>query len=87
PDFQGRPCWAGARYFVLKSTGEAWRCYAASRVGGRHARVGSLADGFALADGPRACPYTYCNCTVPIERGMIAGVAPRDEADLEDGEL
>lgn len=78
-NYQGRLCWAGARYLVVKSSGEASRCYSASRVGGRHARVGSLAEGFTLADGPRVCPYTYCGCTVPIERGMIQGVARRGD--------
>lgn len=74
PDFMGRLCWAGARYVVIKSTGEAFRCYPASRVGGRFARCGSIEAGLTLDDGPRPCPYTYCNCSVPIERGMISGV-------------
>jgi MoaA/NifB/PqqE/SkfB family radical SAM enzyme len=75
-NFQGRLCHAGANYFVIKSTGEAFRCYPASRVGGRFARLGSLADGIKLLDGPRICPYVYCNCTVPIHRGMIADRQP-----------
>lgn len=79
PDFQGRLCWAGSRYLVIKSSGEAYRCYPASRVGGKWAKVGSIDTGFALMDGPRACPYTHCNCTVPIERGMISGVSPRPD--------
>ncbi|NND99881.1 MAG: radical SAM protein [Pirellulaceae bacterium] len=72
-NFQGRLCHAGANYLVIKSTGEAYRCYPASRVGGRYARIGSLAEGFELQRGPKICPYTYCNCTVPIQRGMIEG--------------
>ena len=72
-DFQGRLCHAGARYVVIKSDGEAYRCYGASRYGGRYARLGSFVDGIELLDGPRLCPYTYCNCTVPIHRGMIQG--------------
>ena len=75
-NFQGRLCHAGANYFVIKSTGEAFRCYPASRIGGRYARLGSFADGIELLDGPRLCPYSYCNCTVPIQRGMIAGWHP-----------
>ncbi len=73
-EFQGRLCWAGSRYLVVKSTGHAFRCYPAARHGGRHAAHGHIADGFALADGPRPCPYPHCHCTVPIERGMIQGV-------------
>jgi len=77
PDFQGRLCWAGARYLVIKSSGEAFRCYPASRVGGTYARCGSIAEGISVLEGPRPCPYTYCNCSVPIERGMVQGVRPR----------
>jgi organic radical activating enzyme len=85
-DFQGRLCWAGARYVVIKSTGEAYRCYAASRVGGVFARCGSVAEGLRLEERPRPCPYTYCNCSVPIERGMIEGVPRRAEAAGVDAE-
>ena len=70
-NFQGKLCFSGANYIVIKSSGEAYRCYPASRVGGRYARLGSLTEGIQLNDGPRICPYTYCNCTVPIQRGMI----------------
>lgn len=72
-NFQGKLCFSGANYIVIKSSGEAYRCYPASRVGGRYARLGSLTEGIQLNDGPRICPYTYCNCTVPIQRGMIEG--------------
>jgi len=72
-DFQGRLCHAGSRYLVIKSSGQAYRCYPASRLGGRYARLGSLAQGLQLLDGPRICPYPCCNCTVPIDRGMIVG--------------
>ena len=72
-NFQGKLCYSGANYLVIKSTGDAFRCYPASRVGGRFAKIGSLTEGFKLLDGPRICPYTYCNCTVPIQRGMIEG--------------
>ncbi|MCA9263156.1 MAG: hypothetical protein KDA60_04885 [Planctomycetales bacterium] len=72
-NFQGRMCHAGTNYLVIKSTGEAYRCYPASRLGGRFARLGSLQEGIRLLDRPQLCPYTYCNCTVPIQRGMIEG--------------
>ncbi len=73
-DYFGRLCWAGGRYLAIKSDGQVWRCYPASRFGGRFARLGSLHEGFAPLDAPKICPYTYCNCTVPIHRGMIEGV-------------
>ena len=72
-NFQGRMCFSGSNYIVVKSDGQVYRCYPASRVGGRFAKLGSLDEGFTLTDGPRICPYTYCNCTVPIQRGMIEG--------------
>lgn len=77
PDFGGQPCWAGARYFILDDRGEAYRCYPARRY--RVERLGNLLDGsFALAELPAPCRYRYCNCTVPIERGMM----PRAAEDL-----
>ena len=46
-DFAGRPCWAGARYFILDDRGEAYRCYPARRgfltLGRR--RLASLSSG------------------------------------------
>jgi len=75
-NFQGRMCRSGSRYLVIKSNGEAFRCYPASRLGGQFARIGSLQTGLQLLDGPQLCPYTYCNCTVPIQRGMIEGQLP-----------
>jgi len=76
PNYRGRMCWAGARYLVIKSSGEAFRCYPASRIGGRNARLGSFVEGIELLEGPTLCPYTHCNCTVPIHRGMIEGIRP-----------
>ncbi len=68
--FAGRPCWAGARYFILDDEGTAWRCYPARRA--KLERLGNfLAPGFALVDEPRPCRYRTCNCTVPIARGMM----------------
>jgi organic radical activating enzyme len=72
PSFEGRPCWAGARYLIVDDRGEAWRCYPARRR--RTERLGNLLDGtFRLRFAPEPCPYTYCNCTVPPERGMVRG--------------
>ncbi len=69
-DFRGRPCWAGARYFVLDDAGQAFRCYPS-----RRARVEPLGDflspAFALFEDPRPCRYRSCTCTVPIARGMM----------------
>ena len=73
PSFKGRPCWAGARSFTLDDRGDAWRCYPARRFRAQY--LGNFLDGtFRLARGPSPCLYSYCNCTVPIERNMM----PRD---------
>lgn len=70
PSYQGRPCWAGSLSFTLDDKGNAWRCYPARRFGAQY--LGNFLDGsFRLARGPSACLYAYCNCTVPIERGMM----------------
>lgn len=69
--YEGRPCWAGARYFILDDRGQAYRCYPARR--GRVERLGDfLSSEFELTEGPRPCLYRSCNCTVPIERKMMA---------------
>jgi MoaA/NifB/PqqE/SkfB family radical SAM enzyme len=69
-NFQGLPCWAGARYFTLDDKGAAWRCYPARRF--RRQYLGNfLSADFTLARGPSPCLYDYCNCTVPIERRMM----------------
>jgi MoaA/NifB/PqqE/SkfB family radical SAM enzyme len=79
PSFKGRPCWAGARSFTLDDKGHAWRCYPARRF--RAQSLGNFLDGsFKLARGPSPCLYEYCNCTVPIERGMM----PRDRQSEEE---
>lgn len=79
PSFKGRPCWAGARSFTLDDKGNAWRCYPARRY--RAQFLGNFLDGsFTLARGPSPCLYAYCNCTVPIERGMM----PRDDHSEEE---
>lgn len=69
-DFEGLPCWSGSRYFILDDQGQAFRCYPARRY--KLERMGNfLEDDFQLADGPAPCRYRYCNCTVPIDRGMM----------------
>ncbi|OYT70150.1 MAG: hypothetical protein CFK52_11935 [Chloracidobacterium sp. CP2_5A] len=71
PSFQGRLCWAGASAFTLDDRGAAWRCYPARRY--RREYLGNFLDGtFTLFDGARPCQYAYCNCAVPIERGLMA---------------
>lgn len=82
PNFRGRLCYAGANYFIIKSNGEAYRCYPASRGIGPHNRLGSFLDGIALMQKPRVCPFDHCGCTVPIQRGMIQGIAPSSESKL-----
>jgi len=70
PNFKGRPCYAGSRYFIVDHKGEAYRCYPARRY--RTERLGNLLDGsLRLALGPTPCAYSYCNCTVPQHRGMV----------------
>lgn len=77
-NFAGRPCWAGAMSFTLDDLGNAWRCYPARRYRAQY--LGNfLSPDFQLASGPSPCLYNYCNCTVPIERGMM----PRDEVKNE----
>lgn len=72
--FLGRPCWAGAYSFTLDDLGNAWRCYPARRFRAQYLGNFLSAD-FCLAKGPSPCLYSYCNCTVPIERGMM----PKDQ--------
>jgi hypothetical protein len=74
--FAGRPCWSGARYFVLDDQGHAFRCYPARRH--RIEDMGDfLSPDFRLADEPAPCRYATCNCTVPIARGMMP-ILPSD---------
>ena len=72
PNFRGRPCWAGSRYFIVDHRGSAYRCYPARRY--RQEALGNLADGdLRLYSEARFCAYEYCNCSVPQRRGMVAG--------------
>lgn len=70
PSFAGQPCWAGARYFIVDHRGEAYRCYPARRQ--RREYLGNMLDGtFRLRADAEPCRYSYCNCTVPQQRGMV----------------
>ncbi len=70
PSFAGQPCWAGARYFIVDHQGDAYRCYPARRH--RRESLGNLLDGtFRLRRESEPCRYSYCNCTVPQQRGMV----------------
>lgn len=70
PSFEGRACWAGARYLIVDHGGDAYRCYPARRY--RKEYLGNLVDGsFRLRQTPEPCRYRYCNCTVPQQRGMV----------------
>jgi len=70
PSFAGRPCWAGARYFIVDHEGHAFRCYPSRRY--RREALGNLLDGtFRLRAEATPCRYAYCNCTVPQQRGMV----------------
>jgi hypothetical protein len=71
-DFGGQWCWSGSRYLIVDDRGEAYRCYPARRYRAEH--LGNvLSDNFAstLWPSPQPCLYRYCNCTVPIARGMM----------------
>jgi MoaA/NifB/PqqE/SkfB family radical SAM enzyme len=71
PSFAGQPCWAGARYFIVDHRGDAFRCYPSRRH--RREHLGNFLDGtFRLRLEPEPCRYSYCNCTVPQQRGMVA---------------
>lgn len=72
PSFLGQPCGAGSRYFIVDHRGEAWRCYPARRRRSEH--LGNLLDGsFQRYTQDEPCRYHYCNCTVPIQRGLVGG--------------
>jgi hypothetical protein len=80
PSYEGRRCWAGARYLVLAQDGQAWACRTAKRHG--QGRLGNtLASDVALRDGPQPCPYPICPCAVPANRGMIEGISARLSAE------
>lgn len=74
PSYEGLHCEAGAWYFTVDKTGEAYSC----RTGKRFlhinegASLGNLVDGtFQLRSRGGACPYPICPCTVPANRGIV----------------
>ncbi len=74
PSYRGRLCRAGADYFVLTQAGDAWSCRTAKRF--KEGFLGNVLDGgIRLRAAPELCAYDICPCTVPANRGMIAGVA------------
>lgn len=73
PSYRGRRCWAGAEYFVLTQTGDAFRCRTARRFDQGY--LGNVLRGTVrLGTGPEVCVYDICPCTVPANRGMIEGI-------------
>jgi hypothetical protein len=55
--WQGKPCWAGARYVYIGHTGETWRCVMPSPGLGN-----LLAGEVRLATEPEPCPSERCPC-------------------------
>lgn len=79
PDYTGRACYTGARYFVLLQDGSAWSCRSARRHG--EGALGNAYKGdMSLRTGPARCTYAMCPCAVPANRGMIEGVPMRPRA-------
>ncbi len=74
PNYQGLHCEAGAWYFTVDQTGEAYVCRSAKRfleIDDR-GRLGNIAtEDFALRAKGGACPYPICPCTVPVNRGIV----------------
>jgi MoaA/NifB/PqqE/SkfB family radical SAM enzyme len=72
-NFRGARCLAGIKYFVFGPTGDVWRCYQAKKE--RKEFLGNILEGnFLPYTEARECPYDYCPCTVPIDRGMMSFV-------------
>lgn len=79
PSYKGRLCYTGVDYFVLTQTGDAWSCRSAKRVGEGY--LGNALSGtVSLRADPLPCAYDICPCTVPANRGMIAGVGEASSA-------
>lgn len=79
PSYRGRLCWAGVDYFTIDKDGDAWSCRTAKRHRAGH--LGNVHRGeLARLAGPAVCPWDICPCSVPANRGMIEGVAPRGRA-------
>jgi MoaA/NifB/PqqE/SkfB family radical SAM enzyme len=68
--FTGKPCWAGARYFIVTHRGNAYSCYPGKRTG--KGFLGNVLKGtFRLWHGQHVCIYDVCPCTVPQNRGIV----------------
>lgn len=75
PSYRGRACFSGVEYFTVDKDGRAWSC----RTARRHdaGLLGNIYEGtVTLRPRPAPCPYDICPCTVPANRGMVAGVGP-----------
>jgi hypothetical protein len=74
PSYRGHRCWAGVDYFVVDQHGEAWACRTAKRHG--EGGLGNILRGAVTRlAAPTACRYDICPCTVPVNRGMVEGIA------------
>ncbi|MCA9263157.1 MAG: radical SAM protein [Planctomycetales bacterium] len=74
PSYEGLRCEAGAWYFVVDQTGEAYTCRTGKRFldVNERARLGNLVSGtFSLRRQGGLCPYPICPCTVPVNRGIV----------------
>ena len=74
PSYKGLHCEAGAWYFTVDQTGEAYTCRTGKRFleVSEQARMGNLVDGtFELRSRGGKCPYPICPCTVPANRGIV----------------
>ena len=68
--FTGKPCWAGAKYFIVTHRGNAYSCYPGKRT--QKGYLGNILKGsFRLWEGQRPCLYDVCPCTVPQNRGIV----------------
>ena len=74
PSYRGHLCWAGIDYFTVDKDGRAWACRTAKRFD--EGLLGNIYDGsMTRLSSPTPCRYDICPCTVPVNRGMIEGVA------------
>lgn len=76
PSYKGTWCEAGAWYFVVDQTGDAWSCRTARRYADSQdddpAFLGNLAEGtFKRLHRGAPCPFDICPCTVPANRGVV----------------
>ncbi len=80
PSYRGHTCWSGVDYLIVDKDGDAWACRTGKRYG--EGALGNVFTGSLqrkLAAAP--CPYDICPCTVPVNRGMIEGVAGMEDVE------